>query len=333
MAVALPAPAETIEKGYFTGINLTPLSGATMTMAAADPAAVIVFSTDASSIEATKQFSAWQQQPHSYEYAIFGVVQVREDQPREMAEEVLNQRGIGFPVFSTRADLLQGQSSRVLLISRGEADRLASVDPAAIEARMNEYAAKAGAKPAAGSQPGAAASPPPSPASGESVSRDPVYANTRFDYSVQFPRGWEYRIADNKDGAVAKPPPGVNLDFRVWAAPNQEIAQGDPGKMTVVEYVNRHIAFISEDIKGRVDIDRKFIVRDDNTEGRDYSYSYTRTAAEPGKPAGRIRGRIQVFDSGGVFKVAGAEGPAAEFERSQEMIEDFIVSFKPALQE
>ena len=45
----------------------------------------------------------------------------------------------------------------------------------------------------------------------------------------------------------------------------------------------------------------------------------------------RYRGRMQVFESDGNFKAVGAEGPGAEFDGNQQIIEPFFLSFRPKI--
>jgi hypothetical protein len=166
------------------------------------------------------------------------------------------------------------------------------------------------------------------------TSNEPIYFNKRYGITVQFPPNWTYRIAKNGDGAVSKSPTG-RLDLRVWATPNETAVGGAAGKMTPKEYIEQFISALGEQNNTQVSVEQRLVVEDDELRGRDYAYTYSKQleGPEPGGATVRYRGRIQVFDAGGVLKAAGAEAPAREFDAAaNSVIEPFFLSFHPRIE-
>lgn len=325
LCIVSPAAAVLVEQGYFSGADLVPLLGAKTSVLGIEPACVLVISTTAPSLEASDKFELWAHSTHNYKYVIYGVVVVPPDQLPEVTEEVIRQRGFSFPMFQTHRDFLVGASYRALVVDRGTVQQIPSLDTAAMERVMGAVAARAGLIP---TNPNAAPgdtsnTTEPVTSSGSSG----TYVNHRYNFAVDFPRGWKAREAQNQDGAVAKGPPDSKLDVRVWAVQNNEDASGNAGRLSLTDYMKKHIKYISEDAGAEVNLERRFVVHDDDVEGRDYIYSYRKGGAD-GEGA-LMRGRVQVFESSGQFKAASAEGPAAEYDKNKEMIEQFIVSFRP----
>jgi hypothetical protein len=317
------AHGETVRSGYFRGMNLRPLPGADASSLGIEPAAVLVIAGDSGEFEELVQFDQWFRQAHDYEYPIYAVAVVPADYSLDILEEVIVQLELKVPVFVTRSDVLRGEKARLLVLDRGEAQQLPGIDLPGLERRMNELAEAAGIVPRGGRTTAREPQTTATPATGTS----PYYFNKRYTFSVRFPRGWTWKESQNGDGAVGVPESDrTRLDIRVWATPNSEAAEGQPGQMTIPGYLNRHFSFLKEEHNTNVEIERRFVVTDNDQEGRDYTYSYTRPGGRRGQ---QYRGRIQAFEHRGVFKVANVEGPADEFGASARMIEDFVLSFRP----
>jgi hypothetical protein len=324
----LVVTGEVVENGYFADTDVQPLRGASMNVFGSEPAAVIVFSSDGEGIEAAAKFDAWARQSHMYDFPRFGVVIGAPDETTDILEEVLTQKDVKMPVFYTRAKLLHGGKFRILAIDRGEAQDHGSLDFGSLETKMNSLADAA--KKAPGTPTPVDSAVPtaatPTPASTKRLE----YANTRYSFVVQFPPGWTYKAARNGDGAVGQAPTTSTLDVRVWAVPKSQ-ASGVSGETGVPDFVIAHLETLGKRAGTEVNIERKFIVREGEFEGRDYLYSYPEKAAGgEGSKAQTRRGRIQAFDADGVYKVASAEGESAEFERNRSVIDAFLESFSVA---
>jgi hypothetical protein len=341
--------ADAVKTGYFAGLELVPMAGARMAQLEAEPAAVLIFAADANSVDATAKFDQWFRDPNRPRVNAYAVSVGPEETPFEVISEVLRQRELQIPSFHVRgSNLLSGKEYRLLLLDRGGQVRkeFDNLDLAALNAELTS----ASTAPQASSQVsatattttisidgGPAATPTPAP-NGVVVedvnSNEPIYYNQRFGMTVQFPPGWQYRIARNGDGAVCRAPRG-RLDLRVWAVPDTTAADGSAGQMSPSEYIQQFIKSLGEQNNTEADIDRRLVVEDDDAKGRDYMYTYARLN-EPGNPeAGstRYRARIQVFELGGNLKVVGAEAPAREFDSvANSIIEPFFLSFHPRIE-
>lgn len=347
MCAVCGAWADVVKTGYFSGLDLVPMQGARFAQLEAEPAAVLIFAADANSADATTKFDQWFRDPNRPRVNVYAVSVGPEDTPFEVISEALRQRGMQVPTFHLRGgNLLQGHEYRLLVLDRGGQVRreLGNLDFGALNAALG---APAGAAVSSGStitssttvsvDGGAALTPTPVP-QGVTVedvdSNEPIYYNRQFGITIQFPPGWNYRIARNGDGAVCKAPRG-KLDLRVWAAPNNVNTDGSPGTMTPSEYIQQFTKSLGEQNGTEPNIERRYVVEDENSKGRDYMYTYARRN-DPQNPAAetvRYRARMQVFDVNGTFKVASAEAPSPEFDAvNNAIIEPFFVSFHPRIQ-
>lgn len=324
--ISSPLSAEKVQSGYLAGVDLRPLGSAPSGILGIEPAAIFVFAADSPDYDALSAFNSWYVQPHGFDYPIFAIGMVPSGFSTDVLEEVLFQREIKVPVFTTRSDLLEGERKRVLTLDRGQAVLIPESNATLLESRMNALAEAAGLIPKATLRPTSgtdlATSGTPTAA------RSSVYVNRRYGFNVRFPDRWQWTEAQNEDGALGNPPPGApTLDLRVWATRNDEGPDGKSGSMTIPEYLNRHFALLGDAEQAQVNVERRFVVKDEELEGRDYTYSYTKAN---GENRGRtMRGRVQAFEVQGVFKVACAEGPAEDFSARKQMIEDFLLSFRP----
>ncbi|MGI8906841.1 MAG: hypothetical protein ACR2IE_10160 [Candidatus Sumerlaeaceae bacterium] len=344
LTVAASCIADVVKTGYFAGLDLVPMQGARITQLEQDPAAVLIFAADANSVDATTKFDQWFRDPNRPRVNVYAVSIGPEDTSFEVISEILRQRELHVPAFHVRgSNLLQGRESRLLVLDKGGQIKreLNGLDFAALNAELGApgtTAAAAGspASTAISMDGGPVATPTPTSTSTvvEVDSSEPVYHNQQFGMTVQFPPGWNYRIARNGDGAVSKSPRG-KLDLRVWAVPNTSSAGGGAGQMSPSEYIQQFTKSIGEQNQSEVNTERRFVVEDEEVKGRDYIYNYSRLL-DPGNPAAgsaRYRARIQVFDSNGMLKVAGAEAPIREFDAAANtVIEPFFLGFHPRIE-
>lgn len=344
------AQADVVKTGYFAGLDLVPMAGARMAQLESEPAAVLIFAADANSVDATAKFDQWFRDPNRPRMNVYAVSVGPEDTPFDVISEVLRQRELQVPSFHVRgSNLLNGKEYRLLLLDRGGQVRreFDNLDFAALAAEVSNPGATPRSSAATSVSgvttttisvdggPSATPTPVPDGVVVEDVnSNEPIYYNQRFGMTVQFPPGWQYRIARNGDGAVCRAPRG-RLDLRVWAVPNNTAADGTPGQMSPSEYIQQFIKSLGEQNNTEPDIDRRLVVEDDEAKGRDYMYTYAHLN-EPDNPAGgstHYRARIQVFEVGGNLKVAGAEAPAREFDSiANSVIEPFFLSFHPRIE-
>lgn len=318
--LAFSVPAEPISEGYFSGMDLEPVSGGDLSLLSSDPSAVLVFSLDAD--QATVgAFDAWSQQPHSAKAAVYGVVVTPKKSSPAVVDEALRQRDIKMPLFrTTEGSLLDGDKLRVLVIKGRDQQIVEQVDGKAIEAALSETVANPVAI--------ATVTSATDTHTSDTAPKSSLYTNHRFKYVIRFPTGWDYRTSKNDDGAVGHPPNNSALDLRVWGLLNNETRDGKPGQMTTRDYAEQHLETLGEQTKAQVSIERRLSVTDGDTEGRDYSYTYVKPNPN-GDGTAKYRGRIQVFEVEGMFKVANAEGPIGEYTANRDMIERFMVSFHP----
>lgn len=349
-AVSLAATgiAQPVASGYFRGMQFDPMLGAEPQVLTADPAVVLIFSPTSQNADIVAKFDAWYRTEKPPNVIAFGIVSGTTEYPIDVVEEVLRQRDLKIPVFFTQSPL-EGTGDRVLVIQNARAKPVADVSAAGINAALTAPAGLAVATPRPAVSPAttilpdttpATAEAPPPVEAGTPVTTEPVgsqplrrgrgtYTNERYGFTVTFPAGRTYIEAQNGDGALSKSPDTSSLDFRVWASSNSSTDEGRPGAMDMSEYLKRHLSFIAEEYATRVNVDRKFQIRDDAIEGRDYTYTFVRTSPSTGRRY-EVRGRIQVFEVNGVFKVANVEGDADEFDRRSAEIEQYMLSFEPA---
>jgi hypothetical protein len=321
----------TVESGYFADAEFVPLLDSDARVLEREPAAVLVLAADQSAFGVLAEFDEWAQKPHRFDYAVYAVVPGQEGQSALVVEEILRQRKVRVPMFyTTSADYLGGEPYKLLVLRGGGALQLSLFSLEELERRMNRASEDAGLEPRllpsadAMTTPGATAAPgdEATTAPRRPPGRKGVYRNTRYGFSVRFPDGWVYRESRSGDGAVGERAAGPSkMDLRAWATPNELGPDGSPGKMTVRDYLTQHLEMLGEQEGTTVEVEARFVVREGFSEGRDYTYSYTNKDGE------KRRGRLQAIEADGVFKVAGVEGPAAEFDRSNRMIEEFIGSF------
>jgi hypothetical protein len=328
LLVALPpasSAAAIVESGYFEGSDFRPLSGARTNVLSQEPAVAFVCSPTAENYELFDKFNGWAQQPHKYAYPAYGVVIIGENQSREVIEEVLLQRQIKIPVFTTRTDYLNENPFLVLILDEGRARQFNGFDPGSLEKELDLLAARAGLEPRTVPTGGETSGSEPR----RTEVKNPLFVNRRFEFTVRFPPDWDYKIAKNNDGAVGVPPAGISLDARVWAAP--EAVSDDPTDPPPYIQIKEHLKYVGSLAKGEVTVEKKLKVFDNENEGRDYTYSYVR-AVSADKPEQKYRGRIQAFVENGVAKVVCVEGSAEEFDRNSEMADKLIYSFRPTIE-
>jgi len=329
MCVAGGVSAVEVESGYFAGQEMQPLFGANTSLLNSEPAAVIVFEATQENFDILSKFDAWARQPHQYDYPIYGVVVVSPDNPSDVVEEILRQRGLGFPIFASTRTTLDQDKFELLILYRGEARQLKRADFAEFEKQINKRAAQAGLVPKFGATATTATvstSDQTSATSASAALRSGPYNNSRFGFRVVFPKDYSYVVSANGDGAVGKAPAGSAMDMRVWAASDNADTQG---RVDMADYIKQHLEYIRENATGEVTVERRLDVEDGTYEGRDVIYSYSRRGDSANPQKALIRGRIQIFDVDNVFKCVGVEAPADEYGRSEKLIEEFVESFRP----
>lgn len=354
MSAPLTLIAQKADTSYFQNLGLTPVGTASRSLITQEPAAVLVFSGSAGSADATALFNTWvNKTTRDFRGAAFGVAYKPAGQAKEIIEEVLSQRDIQFPVFLTETDLLGGRDYRLMVVAGGQAHDVPGLDFAALDAELARHSGEGRSGPEATSTPDASqdrearadATPAPEGEDGAPPAAPtpaPVgqglYYNTYYGFTIEFPQGWTYRVARNNDGAVGRAPAGRNVDLRAWAVPASQVpgAEANAAPMSIPEYIEEHLNLLAEQTGSRVSIIQRYRVDDEGIRGYDYTYNFSRAMDAQGipRPAGQgpmvlHRGRLQVFETNGVFKVASAEAPAGEFERSGPVIEEFIQSFHP----
>lgn len=331
LLVTVSVPAEAVQNGYFQGLDLIPMQGTNMRQLEEEPAVVLLFAADANSTDQTSAFDAWYRKTDRPKVNAYAVSVGPGGTPFEVIQEVLRQRDLQVPVFHVRgSDLLEGRDWRLIILDNGGKVRRSfdTLDFAAVEqelAGQGQAVAESGETTAPAPAVAIEAAPTPS---------TPLYQNLPYGMTIEFPPDWPYREAKNKDGAVARGPQG-RLDLRVWALPNTVGTDGQPGEMTAVEYIDQFLDGLAEQNQTRVNMERRLVVEDESDKGRDAIYSYGRLIEPENPSAGyiRYRGRIQVFASDGILKVAGAEAPAPEFDAAaNSVIEPFFLSFHPRVE-
>lgn len=333
-ALASTAPAVEVESGYFAGEEMQPLFGAKPSLLNSEPAAVIVFQAVPDNFDILAKFDAWARQPRQYNYPIYGVAVTTAGNPSDVVEEILRQRGFGFPIFASKRTPIEEDKFELLILDRGEARQFKRADFEEFGKQLDKRAARAGLAPKSGAAATSAvvsAAAQTSTASASSLRSGP-HNNTRYGFRVVFPKGYDYVVSANGDGAVGKAAAGSSMDLRAWAASNDADAQGKPGRLDIADYIRQHLDYIRENASGEVTVERRLEVQDDEYEGRDIVYSYARASDSPSPPPGqqaRMKGRIQIFEVDNVFKCVGVEAPANEFNRNGDTVEAFVESFRP----
>lgn len=311
---------EIIQNGPWSGRTLLPTGHSDPTIAESALAAAIVCRHAGPSYDKIALFDAVSQTTSAAGIPFFAVIQVTNEDQVDVVEEVATQRGIRIPVFATTDDFLGSRDFAIFLLTQGRVEEVPEGDT---EKLIGAIAAKRSAMstPQAGD--------PATTAGAVIPARNPLYVNQRYEFSVRWPKGWNYKIARNNDGAVGVPPPGSALEARVWAAP--EIKSTDPTDPPAYVQIKDYLNYLKSQARGDIKVETKLKVFDGEIEGRDYLYSYVRAGKE-GKPDEKYKGRIQAFVVEGVAKVICVEGPEEEFKREEDTIEKFIYSFHPTIE-
>lgn len=318
--VPMVARTEIIQNGPWSGRTLLPIGHSDPSIAESALAAAVVCRHARANYEKIALFDAVSQTTSAAGIPFFAVIQVTNEDQMDVVEEVANQRGIRIPVFATTDDFLGSRDCAVFLFTQGRVEEIPAGDA---EKLLGAIAAKRSAisAPQARDMPTTAAAVLPA--------RNPLYVNQRYEFSVRWPKGWNYKIARNNDGAVGVPPAGSALEARVWAA--SEIKSTDPTDPPAYVQIKDYLNYLKSQARGEIKVETKLKVFDGDIEGRDYTYTYVRAGKE-GKPDEKFRGRIQAFVVEGVAKMICVEGPEEEFKREEDMIEKFIYSFHPTIE-
>lgn len=358
-AATLPARAEVMRQGFFEGADLRPLGSDEVRLPEQAPAIVFIFTPEGPALDALSKFDSWAASTGGGP-ARFAVAVSSGEASRVAIEEVLFQRNIKVPVYLTRTDFLAGKTQRVLHLVAGESRDLADVEHTTLSAAAGTAPVAPAATPTppvASSEPTPMVIPTPTPivpvpppdflttavltqatdpltTSPDDLTTPPLrgaaYANDVHKFRIVFPEGWDYEEAANQAGAKGLPPdPGMTTDLRAYAVPMSQgrTPEGNAAQAYFDAFRermgNRGLADI--EVTGRYEIaDREF-------KGREFEYSFT----QPGRGEFRMdstragRGRIQVFTTGGVYKVALAEGPEFEYRQHETAINAFMESFHP----
>ncbi|MCX7626699.1 MAG: hypothetical protein N2Z21_10900 [Candidatus Sumerlaeaceae bacterium] len=317
---ALVVVGEVIQSGPWSGRTLLPIGPSDPAIAESAFAAAIVCRHASSNYERLALFESLSQTTSTMGTPFFAVIQVANEDQIDVVEEVANQRGIRIPLFATTDDFLGSRDFAVFLLTQGRveeipefsADRLVG----AIASKRPSFSAV---------QVGEA----PTTSSVVLPARNPLYVNQRYEFSVRWPKGWNYKIARNNDGAVGVPPSGSALEARVWAAP--ELKSSDPTDPPAYVQIKDYLNYLKSQARGDIKVETKLKVFDGDIEGRDYTYTYIR-AGKDGKPDEKYRGRVQAFVVDGVAKMISVEGPEDEFKREEDTIDKFIYSFHPTIE-
>lgn len=310
--------AEVIQKGPWAGKNLVPVGHSDVAVVEGPIAAGIVCRHAKENYDKVAQLDRAAQTSASLGIPVFAVVQVENEDQVDVVEEVTTQRGIRMPVFTSTDDFLGDKECIFVLLSDGQTEEI----PEGSAAKL------LGAAAAKSSKIGTAAPEVQTTSVAMLPAKNPLYVNQRYEFSVRWPKGWNYRVARSNDGAVGVPPPGSQLEARVWGAP--EIKSNDPTDPPPYVQIKDYLNLLKAQAVGDVKVETKLKVFDGDIEGRDYTYSYTR-AGKDGQPGSKYRGRIQAFVVDGVAKLICVEGPEEEFNREKDTIENFFYSFHPYL--
>lgn len=341
--------------GFFFGIEMDPVGDASITAVETEPAVALIFAADQKTAEITRQFNLWYNSPSRPAVEVYAIAVEPGDMSREVLLEAINQRKLQMPVFLSRSDMLLGDDFRLVVLNDDqEVQRFTTMDQAGVNAALSDLGivipeplavAPPVVSPTPAAGPPGPVSPsgvvPPAPIVGpidpsvdaETAVVNPIilggpggdslYVNTVYGMSITFPPDWRYQIAAQQDGAVAYEPPGSNMDMRLWAMPAG-------GMVSPQEYVDQTLKSLAEKNGTRVNVERKFQVREDGVTGLDVTYNYTRLldAAVPARGGLLYRGRMQVFLDNGTIKAARVAAPSGEFLAYLSIIDAYILSFR-----
>ena len=341
LAALLPSGfAEIVSKGYFEGSDLRPLFGADLSLAAREPAVVLVFSPAVENLDSVVAFDRWAASRPAGSPPALALIVARGDESRAAIEEMLFQKSVKVPVYFTRTDFLSGKPVRLIVTNNGGARDIPGMDLPAAERAMAEVR---GSTPPPPTGPATTTATATAVADGGSTTtvadasttapppKGVEYRNSRFRFVVYFPTGWDVEEASNRAGAKAESPEdGVTLDIRAYGTVN-EGGEDAASRKTAEDYFagfqKRMVRRGCEDIK----VTGRYEVTDGQYVGREYEYSFVQSG--PGDfntdESGRCKGRIQVFETGPAYKIVLAEGAAGEFDRNKELIDQFLESFHP----
>lgn len=345
--------------GPFANIGLKPFSltgGAPPDtgLTEMEPSTAVIFSPTPAGFDAASNFVKWASAAGAgvacpkFGIAVLGT----EDQP-DVVSEALVQRQIAMPVFYTTKDkagyfLPPNVHGRVVVVSGGivngtSFDALTTAASQAIALSSSSLPGKLLATPAPTVQPGTkeilpgvsqAPTTPPTTTGMASVSsptvtmRTGIYTNMQFGMRAAFPSDISWRESRRGDGAVSSQD-STKLVWRVWCSPNNVNKDGQPGRMSALEYVRRLITLTASRLGTQPSFDKRFEVNEGNAVGRDYTYTITP------KNGTKVSGRVQAFEAGDYIKAASVEGPSDEFFKRSKEIETFFESFttQPAPEE
>ncbi len=338
--------------GYFSDVDLQPIGTADITIAETEPAVVLVFAVDQKTADITRQFDEWYNNSLSLpEVNVFAVAVNTANMSNDIVLEAINQRNLSVPVFLASEDMLHGDDFRLFVLDGGLAvERFSSFDVPVINAALARLGIPTPEFGLPGTAP--AATPAPTPDTTSSVvppaesmttttttvavtdaeptsqvaggeMEDNIYVNDNYGFTVEFPPGWKYQIAAKEDGAVAIEPTGSEMDMRVWSIPAEEATSPQ-------DYVDQRLESLARKQTTRVNVERRFEVREDGRQGLDVTYNYAKPidANIPARGLLLYRGRIQVFLDDGQIKAASVEAPAGEFTAMIRMIDSFFRSFE-----
>lgn len=311
--------AEIVQKGALAGRSLLPIGKAEVAVAESPLAAVMVLKHAAPNYEQLARFDAAMQTTATAGIPAFAIVELENEDQLDVVEEIVQQRGVRMPVFGTTDEILGDENAKLYILAESRATPIEGMD-------LNKLSSEL-----------ALLRPPQKEVSSPDIStsapvilpaKNPLYVNQRYEFSVRWPQGWNYRVARNNDGAVGVAPAGSELEARVWAAP--EIKSSDPTDPPAYVQIKDYLDYLKTIARGEVRVESKLKVFDGDIEGRDYTYTYVR-AGKDGKPDRKYRGRIQAFVVDGIAKLICAEGPEEEFRKEEETIDKFIYSFHPTI--
>ena len=345
-----------MRSGYFEGADLRPLVGDDVRLPEGASAIVFIFAPEGPALDSLSKFNTWAASAPA-NVSRFAVASTTNQASRAAIEEVLFQRGIKVPVYLTQTDFLSGKNQRVLALVRGEAKELADLEPATLNAAAGSPTTETILPPAGIIKPAddaatqtlmtfatnmAAETTVPSEtdlatsetkladSSTTPVVRGAPYANDRYKFRIVFPEGWDYEEVSSGAGAKAiAPSSGMTTDMRAYAVRRATSRETPAGAAEGYfenfreRMGNRGLTDI--EVTGRYELaDREFV-------GREFEYKFTQPG--PGEfsmdETRTGRGRIQIFASGGVFKVALVEGPAYEFKANETAANAFMETFHP----
>lgn len=352
--------AATPNDGFFYGINLEPVAGASIEVAEKDPAVALIFAIDQKTGEATRQFNEWYLSARASGVNIFAIGVNLTPRSPAVVESAIEQRNLQMPVFLASNDMLLGDDYRIVVLDNdNEVKRFTTLDFPGLNAELATRNIQVSALPSATQTPPtdpATATTAPGEVTNVTVTSETtelpdgeivtnvttttelrresvvaggatsgnVYTNGQFGFAVEFPPAWQYRIAARQDGAVALPPRGGKLDMRVWAL-------AADGMRNPQQYVDQRLNSLSRTHGTRVQVERHFEVQDNRgNRGLDVTYSFPRPIHSGNPAAGSLvhRGRLQVFINNGVIKAASAEAPSGEFLSAIPVIDPFFHSFQ-----